>query len=129
MDAPFDPGDTEIMTFSFVRAWKGSTLTALAAAFLAAISTLTWIADLATRPPCPANYVRLIDVERAAPFASGAILLASVAIAVATRRRVRQRLLTATAIALLALSSMTMVLAVGSVSNHRAPIDNGCWTF
>ena len=117
------------MTLSYLRDWKAGTWTAAAAASIAAISTVTWIADLATRPPCRANYVRLIDLELAAPFVSGAILLAAVAVAVATRRWVHEGLLTATAIALLALSSMTMVVAVRSVSNHRAPIDYGCWTF
>jgi hypothetical protein len=117
------------MTFSFVPAWKASTWTAIAGSVIAAISTLTWIADLATRPPCPANYVRLIDVEWAAPFVSGAILLASAMVAIATRRWARQRLLAATAVVLVALSSVTMVLAVGSVSSHRGPVDNGCWTF
>lgn len=53
------------------------TAVAAAATIVAVVATVTWMVDLATRPPCPTNYVRLIDFELAAPVVSGTIMVAA----------------------------------------------------
>src|SRR5437763_9974407 len=40
---------------------------AAAAGWVSFAATCSWLIDLLTRPPCPENFVRLLDVELALP--------------------------------------------------------------
>lgn len=108
---------------------------ALIGAGIAATGTFAAFTDWATRPPCPENYVRLIDVGPIVAVVCGALTLVLVWRAGRTatwspwRKQVRgvtvvvSVLLTVTAL-------LPTLIAVASLIQHsNESVDSNCWTF
>jgi len=102
---------------------------------IAAVGGLAALADVATRPPCPDNYVRLIDIV---PVAGVICALLAVALAwragrtttwVQRRKDVRGVTI-AVSVVLTAVAVLPALIAVGTFLQHRGEsIDSTCWTF
>jgi len=108
---------------------------AFVGAAIAAAGGLAALADIATRPPCPDNYVRLIDVVPIAGVLCGALALVLAWRAGRTtpwvpRRKEVRGLTVAVSVVLTVLAVLPTLLAVGTLLQHRAQtIDSNCWTF
>jgi hypothetical protein len=108
---------------------------AFVGAGIAALGGLAALADVATRPPCPDNYVRLIDVVPIAGVVCGALALVLAWRAgwttpmVSSRKDVRG-VTVVVSMVLTAVAALPMLIAVGSLLQHRGQsIDSNCWTF
>jgi hypothetical protein len=121
--APSDPCTAARRRRLAFRATCASLFTWTAAFVL----SLTW---LKTRPPCPPNYVRLIDFGAAVPaFAVLALLVSAGALlltrSVGLHRTVAVIMCVSTALALLVAASTADQL----LSDKGAQYASGCWTF
>ena len=96
---------------------------------LAAAATLTWIVDIATRPPCPDRYVRLVDLELAMPVVSAAVTLGSIAMIAVANRSSRGAAVLSIGVAVIALSATMMFLAIGALAGEQTLLADSCWTF
>jgi hypothetical protein len=99
------------------------------AVVLSAAGVVAWTGDLLTRPPCPPNYVRLIDFELAAPVVTGLLLLLSLFMLARARGSGPPRVLLGTATLVVALTGYLLYGSVLAIEAHQAPYDLGCWTF
>jgi hypothetical protein len=108
---------------------------AFVGATIAGAGLLAGLADWATRPPCPDNYVRLIDVV---PIA--AVLCGLLAVALVWRagrstpwtpwRKDVRGVTIVISVLLTVVSSVPTLIAVASLIQHRGQsIDSNCWTF
>ena len=95
-----------------------------------AVAACWWVFWLHVRPPCPPNFVRLIDFAEILPFFAGAGVMAGVLCVTLARRPGRHRVLAA----LMSLSTaVALVVALGAIrlilANRGAEFDANCWTF
>ncbi|HET6816914.1 MAG TPA: hypothetical protein VFH66_06775 [Mycobacteriales bacterium] len=108
---------------------------AFVGAAIAGGGVLAGLLDWATRPPCPENYVRLIDVVPIAAVVCAALALVLTWRAVRTMpwapRRKEVRGVTVVLSALLtAVSVLPALVAVASLVQHSdESVDSSCWTF
>src|SRR5262245_49099290 len=101
----------------------------LVAAVISATATLAWLAELATRPPCPNGYVRLIDVAKVGPVISGFLFVTVLALWTVSPRRNRAWIVTIL-VATVGVASLALLLVAGiAIVSHSRPVDNSCWTF
>ena len=109
--------------------------TAFVGAVVAATGALAALADWATRPPCPDNYVRLIDVVPIAAVVCGvlAVILAWRAGRSTPRSPWRKEVRGGTVVlsaALTVVAVLPTLIAVASLAHHQGQtIDSDCWTF
>jgi len=102
---------------------------ALAASVLSFAATITWTVELATRPPCPPGYVRLVDLDPAARVMSGMLVLVSVGVLLSSLRYRRVRALAVLGLVLFVLALADSAMAtVALVYDHSGSASN-CWTF
>jgi hypothetical protein len=108
---------------------------ALIGAGIAAAGGLAALTDMATRPPCPDNYVRLIDVVPIAGVVCGVLALVLAGRAVRTmpwvrRRKDVRRVTVVVSVVLTAVAALPMLFAVGTLLHDRGQsFDTNCWTF
>jgi hypothetical protein len=108
---------------------------AFVGAGLAALGAFAALADLATRPPCPDNYVRLIDVVPIVGVVCGALALvlawrAGRTTPLVSRRKDVRGLTVVVSVVLTVVAVLPTLIAVGSLLQHRGQtIDSNCWTF
>ena len=108
---------------------------AFVGAGIAAVGGLAALADVATRPPCPDNYVRLIDIV---PIAGVICALLAVVLAwragrtttwVPRRKDVRG-VTVVVSVVLTVFAVLPALIAVGTLLQHRGQsVDSTCWTF
>jgi len=102
---------------------------------LAALGALAALADVVTRPPCPDNYVRLIDVVPIAGVVCGVLALvlgwrAGRTTPLVSRRKEVRGITVVVSVVLTVVAVLPTLMAVGSLLQHRGQsIDSNCWTF
>src|SRR3954453_15781701 len=108
---------------------------AFVGAGIASLGALAALADMATRSPCPDNYVRLIDVVPIAGVVCGALALVLSWRAgwttppMSTRKEVRGGTVVVSVV-LTVIAVLPTLITVGSLLQHRGQsIDSNCWTF
>ena len=110
-------------------------MSALAAAgtISAVIATVCWGVDLATRPPCPERYVRLIDFEIVLPGITGLLAVSSGLLwwSAVRRRKTKVQIWSVVfATVLLVLALLLFIWAVSTLmAHHGQVVDSNCWTF
>jgi hypothetical protein len=93
---------------------------------LAFCASLVWIR---LRPPCPPNYVRLVDLAVAVPFVAGAGAIVGVVAWLVVRSIGLFRVV---AVLMCVSTAMALVVAVSMVGRIHADIGvpyDDCWTF
>jgi hypothetical protein len=104
--------------------------TALAAAGLAIIGGGATCIDLATRPPCSAGYVRLIDLEPAVAIVGFALAGLALVVFWRSRHGSHLKLMTAVSAVVLVGAALLCLGAVATLVHHYGQsIDDACWTF
>jgi hypothetical protein len=102
---------------------------------IAAIGASAALGDVATRPPCPEHYVRLIDVVPIAGVVCGALALvlgwrAGWTTPLVSRRKDVRGATVVVSVVLTVIAVLPTLIAVGSLLQHRGQsIDSNCWTF
>ena len=120
--------DSDVMTERLDHA-------AIAGAGISTSGALLGGYDWATRPPCPDNYVRLIDVEPVA-----VVLLAVLAVGLTWRaarsgawsrwpKRVTVMTLTVSSGLTVLAALPALMCAAMLVQHHGQQLDSDCWTF
>ena len=108
---------------------------AFVGAGIAAVGGLAALADVATRPPCPDNYVRLIDVVPIAGVVCGVLALvlawrAGWTTPLVSRRKEVRGVTVVVSVVLTVIAALPALIAVGTLLQHRGEsIDSSCWTF
>jgi hypothetical protein len=108
---------------------------AFVGAGIAAAGGLAALADMATRPPCPDNYVRLIDIVPVAGVICGLFAVALAWRAGRTtswmpRRKDVRGVTVVVSVLLTVVAVVPTLVAVGTLLQHRGQtIDSNCWTF
>src|SRR3954469_16741241 len=93
------------------------------------------LADMATRPPCPDRYVRLIDVVPIAGVVCGALALvlawrAGRTTPLVSRRKDVRGLTVVVSVVLTVVAVLPTLIAVATLLQHRGQtVDSNCWTF
>jgi hypothetical protein len=107
----------------------GPTLVAGLAVAVNLAAVVAWVIDLATRPPCPDNYVRLVDLAPAMPEV-GAVAAAIAALLLVGTRRLRRRWICgALAVVVLAFGALTFTTAAFTLRANQLDPGGDCWTF
>ena len=115
---------------SLGQRWPGTV--GRAAFAVAVIATALFGIDLATRPPCPERYVRLLDVEALLPVVTGLLAVGGFAVHRVSRQPGVHRLAGLVGGSLLALALLAGGGAAAWIVSHRSPDWNSsseCWTF